>query len=52
MPSYSQDFRDIVITKYKEGLTDKKLSDFFNIDIGTVRSWINLYETTGDYKSK
>jgi len=52
MSSYSQDFRDIVITKYKEGLTDKELSDFFNIDIRTTRSWINLYETTGNYQSK
>lgn len=52
MSSYSQDFRDIVITKYKEGLTDKELSSFFNIDIRTTRSWINLYEATGDYKSK
>ena len=52
MSSYSQDFRDIVITKYKEGLSAKELSNFFNIDIRTVRSWINLYETTGEYKSK
>ena len=52
MSSYSQDFRDIVITKYKEGLTDKELSNIFNIDIRTTRSWINLYATTGDYKSK
>ena len=52
MSSYSQDFRDIVITKYKEGLSEKELSNFFNIDIRTARSWINLYETTGEYKSK
>ena len=52
MSSYSQDFRDIVITKYKDGLTDRELSNFFNIDIRTTRSWISLYETTGDYKSK
>ena len=52
MSSYSQDFRDIVITKYKDGLTDIELSNFFYIDIRTTRSWISLYETTGDYKSK
>ena len=52
MLSYSQDFRDIVITKYKAGFTAEALRDFFNIDIRTVRSWIDLYETTGDYSSK
>lgn len=52
MSSYSQDFRDIVIKKYKSGFTAESLRDFFNIDIRTVRSWIDLYEATGDYSSK
>ena len=52
MPSYSQDFRDILIKKYKAGFPAEALRDFFNIDIRTVRSWIDLYETTGDYSSK
>ena len=52
MSSYSQDFRDIVIKKYKSGFTAESLRDFFNIDIRTVRSWIALYEATGDYSSK
>jgi len=52
MPSYSQDFRDIVITKYEEGMTEVELSRFFNIDKRTVVSWIELYKTTGDYSSK
>ncbi|MBF6992813.1 IS630 family transposase, partial [Francisella tularensis] len=26
MPSYSQDFRDIVINKYEEGMTEFELS--------------------------
>ena len=47
MPSYSQDFRDIVVTKYQEGITELELSKFFNIDKRTVVSWINLYKTTG-----
>ena len=52
MSSYSQDFRDIVVTKYQEGITELELSKFFNIDKRTVVSWINLYKTTGDYSSK
>ncbi|AJI61256.1 hypothetical protein AW25_379 [Francisella tularensis subsp. novicida U112] len=48
MPSYSQDFRDIVINKYEEF----ELSKFFNIDKRTVISWIELYKRTGDYSSK
>jgi len=52
MPSYSQDFRDIVINKYQEGMTEIELSKFFNIDKRTVVSWIELYKTTGDYSSK
>ena len=52
MPSYSQDFRDIVVSKYQEGITELELSKFFNIDKRTVVSWINLYKTTGDYNSK
>ncbi|OLY97076.1 transposase, partial [Francisella tularensis subsp. holarctica] len=38
MPSYSQDFRDIVINKYEEGMTEFELSKFFNIDKRTVVS--------------
>ncbi|MBK2141482.1 IS630 family transposase, partial [Francisella tularensis] len=30
MPSYSQDFRDIVINKYEEGMTEVELSKYFN----------------------
>ena len=52
MPSYSQDFRDIVITKYQTGFSEKGLSKFFNIDIRTVMSWIELYKTTGSYSSR
>ncbi|MBK2141898.1 IS630 family transposase, partial [Francisella tularensis] len=36
MPSYSQYFRDIVIIKYEEVMTEFKLSKFFNIDKSTV----------------
>ena len=49
MPSYSQDFRDIVINKYKAGFSEVGLSEFFDIDKRTVVSWIGLYNTTGDY---
>ena len=52
MPSYSQDFRDIVINKYQGGMTESELSEFFNIDKRTVVSWVELYNTTGDYSSK
>jgi len=52
MPSYSQDFRDIVINKYQAGFTEIELSDFFDIDKRTVVSWIKLYNITGDYSSK
>jgi len=52
MSSYNQDFRDIVIKKYKSGFTAEALRDFFNIDIRTVSSWIAFYEATGEYSSK
>ncbi|ABO46076.1 IS630 family transposase [Francisella tularensis] len=52
MPSYSQYFRDIVINKYEEGMTEFELSKFFNIDKRTVVSWIEFYKRTGDYSSK
>ncbi|MDE4994395.1 IS630 family transposase, partial [Francisella tularensis subsp. holarctica] len=51
MPSYSQDFRDIVINKYEECLTEFELSKFFNIDKRKVVYWIELYKRTGDYSS-
>ncbi|MDE5039576.1 IS630 family transposase, partial [Francisella tularensis subsp. holarctica] len=38
MPSYSQDFRDIVINIYVEGMTEFELSKFFIIDKRTVVS--------------
>ncbi|MDE4959670.1 IS630 family transposase, partial [Francisella tularensis subsp. holarctica] len=31
MPSYIQDFRDIVINKYEEFMTEFEMSKFFNI---------------------
>ncbi|MDE4942554.1 IS630 family transposase, partial [Francisella tularensis subsp. holarctica] len=52
MPSYSQDFRDIVINKNEEGMTEFELSKFFNIDKRTVVSRIDLYKRTGDYSSR
>jgi transposase len=52
MPSYSQDFRDVVINKYEEGMTEVELSSFFNIDKRTVVSWVKLHKATGDYSSK
>ncbi|MDE4998947.1 IS630 family transposase, partial [Francisella tularensis subsp. holarctica] len=39
MPSYSQDFRDIVINNYEDGMTEFELCKFFNIDKRTVVSW-------------
>ncbi|MDE5028381.1 helix-turn-helix domain-containing protein, partial [Francisella tularensis subsp. holarctica] len=48
MPSYSQDFRDIVINKYEDCMTEFELCKFFNIDKRTVVSWIELYKRTGD----
>ncbi|MDE4940748.1 IS630 family transposase, partial [Francisella tularensis subsp. holarctica] len=36
MPSYSQDFIDIVINKYEEVMTEFYLSKFFNIDKSKV----------------
>ncbi|NDI53792.1 helix-turn-helix domain-containing protein, partial [Francisella tularensis subsp. holarctica] len=52
MPSYSQDFRDIGINTYEEGMTEFELSKFFDIDRRTVVSWIELYKRTGDYSSR
>ncbi|MDE4986457.1 IS630 family transposase, partial [Francisella tularensis subsp. holarctica] len=42
MPSYSQDFREILINKYEEGMTEFEMINFFNIDKRTVVSWIEL----------
>ncbi|MDE5014936.1 IS630 family transposase, partial [Francisella tularensis subsp. holarctica] len=52
MPSYSQEFIDIVINKYEECMTEFELSKFFNIDNRTVVSWIELYNRSGDYSSR
>ncbi|MBK2144161.1 IS630 family transposase, partial [Francisella tularensis] len=47
MPSYSKYFRDIVMNKYEEGMTEFERSKFFNIDKRTVVSWIEFYKRTG-----
>ncbi|MDE4940522.1 IS630 family transposase, partial [Francisella tularensis subsp. holarctica] len=52
MPSYRQDFRDIVINKYEEGMKEFELSKFFKIDKRTVVSWIELYKINGYYSSR
>ena len=53
MRAYSQDLRDRVISSYRAGETNKsKLSRIYTICRGTISSWINMYEATGDYRSK
>ena len=53
MRAYSQDLRDRVISSYRAGETNKsKLSRIYTIYRGTISSWINMYEATGDYRSK
>lgn len=53
MRSYSQDLRDKVIMKYKEGgITMMKLSKLFGICYETVRDWVKRYKRDGNYSSK
>jgi transposase len=53
MRAYSQDLRDKVINKYKEGvmkMTD--ISKLFGICYESVRDWVRRYKQDGDYSSK
>ena len=53
MRAYSQDLRDKVIDKYKEGKMNKMaISKLFGICYETLRDWIKRYEKDGDYSSK
>ncbi|ROZ73447.1 hypothetical protein EGT35_04990 [Francisella tularensis] len=45
MPSYSQDFRDIVINKHEEGMTEFELSKFFESKWGNVGCIKNIDHT-------
>lgn len=53
MRAYSQDLRDKVINKYKEGLmTMTAISKLFGICYESVRDWVKRYKKDGDYSSK
>ena len=53
MRAYSQDLRDKVINKYKEGtMTMTAISKLFGICYESVRDWIKRYKEDGDYSSK
>lgn len=53
MRAYSQDLRDKVINKYKEGtMTITAISKLFGICYESVRDWVRRYTKNGDYSSK
>lgn len=53
MRAYSQDLRDKVINKYKEGtMTMMAISNSFGICYESVRDWVKRYTQNGDYASK
>lgn len=53
MRAYSQDLRDKVINKYKEGgMTMVAISRLFGICYESVRDWVKRYKERGDYSSK
>ena len=53
MRAYSQDLRDKVINKYKEGtMTMTAISNLFGICYESVRDWVKRYTENGDYTSK
>lgn len=53
MRAYSQDLRDKVIDKYKEGkMNMMAISKLFGICYETLRDWVKRYEKDGDYSSK
>lgn len=51
MNAYSQDLRNIAIKLYKSGkYTKQAISELVSVSYKTVRSWIKLYESTGECK--
>lgn len=53
MRAYSQDLRDKVINKYKEGsMTMMAISKLFGICYESIRDWVKRYKECGDYSSK
>jgi transposase len=53
MRAYSQDLRNKVINKYKEGtMTMTAISKLFGICYESVRDWVRRYTEDGDYSSK
>lgn len=53
MRAYSQDLRDKVINKYKEGtMTMTEISKLFGICYESIRDWVRRYRRDGDYSSK
>lgn len=53
MRAYSQDLRDKVINKYKEGtMTMMAISNLFGICYESVRDWVKRYTENGNYTSK
>jgi len=53
MRAYSQDLRNKVINKYKEGtMTMTAISKLFGICYESVRDWVRRYTKDGDYSSK
>lgn len=53
MRAYSQDLRDKVINKYKEGtMTITAISKLFGVCYESVRDWVKRYKKDGSYSSK
>ncbi|MCC8417575.1 MAG: helix-turn-helix domain-containing protein [Rickettsia endosymbiont of Bryobia graminum] len=53
MRAYSQDLRNKVINKYKEGtMTKMAISKLYGICYESGRDWVRRYTEDGDYSSK
>ena len=50
--SYSQDFREKVITYVKKGNSCNKASIKFEIAANTVRNWYKRYQSEGHYSTR
>lgn len=48
--AYSEDMRELALSKYEKGITKKVISEELNISIRTIFYWIREYKLTGRKK--
>ena len=52
MRSYSEDFREAVVKKYKSGISRKEVLAIFSIGSDTLTRWMSMYRDTGNLSPK